>query len=310
MSITGFVSGAVRVLVPASSANLGPGFDAMGLALDINDELIAMVTEDDGVLVEIEGEGAESLPRDETHLVVQAMFHGFDIMGKRPPGFILKCRNAIPHSRGLGSSASAIVGGLMMARSLVTDGETLMNDSAILNAALHFENHPDNLSAALYGGFTVSWIEGPDVADSVSLTLHPDIVPILLIPPHVLATSQARGVIPEKVTMQAACHNLSRAGLLVYALSQDPKVLLPATSDQLHQSIRGSVYPETIRIIDGFRSQGVAAVASGAGPAVLVLMPKENAPDFERFATHVSEEWARIAVPVSYHGARQVPLNS
>lgn len=307
-----FVSGAVRVVVPASSANLGPGFDSIGLALAVHDELIAMVTNDVGIKVDVEGEGAGSVSTDDSNLVVRAMNRGFEAMNAQPAGFILKCRNAIPHGRGLGSSASAVIGGMVMARSLVEGGEILLPDSQILNIALEFENHADNLSAALYGGFNVSWLhnqDGHDTAGAVQPVVHPDVVPIVLIPPHELATTKARGVLPRQVDRSAACHNLSRTGLLVYAISQDPKLLLEATSDQLHQDARSLMYPETSLIISQLRAKNIAAMASGAGPAVLVLVDRNEVHELEEALNVVPAEWTRIAVPIDFDGVRVLPLS-
>jgi homoserine kinase len=303
-----FVSGAVRVVVPASSANLGSGFDSIGLALAVHDELIAMVTSDAGIKVDVEGEGADSVPTDEFNLVVRAMNRGFEAMNATPAGFILKCRNAIPHGRGLGSSASAVIGGLALARSLVEGGEGLLPDEQILNIALEFENHPDNLSAALYGGFNVSWLLNEDTASAVQPTVHPDVVPVVLIPPHGLATTKARAVLPEQVDRSAACHNLSRTGLLVYAMTHDPKLLLDATSDRLHQDARADVYPETSLIISQLRSRKIAAMASGAGPAVLLLVDRNDAHELEGALAVIPQEWTRIAVPIDVEGVRVLPL--
>ena len=303
-----FVSGAVRILVPASSANLGPGFDSMGLALAVHDELTAMVTNDEGIKVDVEGEGAGAVSTDETNLVVRAINRGFSAMNAVPPGFILKCRNAIPHGRGLGSSASAVIGGLAVARSLVEGGEDLMSNRQILNIALEFENHPDNLSAALYGGFNVSWLETSKAAGAVQPSVHEDVVPVVLIPPHELPTSKARGVLPQQVDRAAACHNLSRTGLLVYAISQDPGLLWEATSDRLHQDARAQMYPETTKIISALRERNMAAMTSGAGPAVLLLIDRNHASELEVALSVVPQEWTRIAVPVDFEGVRAVPL--
>ncbi len=308
MSAVTFVSGAVRIVVPASSANLGPGFDSIGLALAVHDELIAMVTSDQGIKVDVEGEGAGSVATDETNLVVRAMNRGFAAMNAPPPGFILKCRNAIPHRRGLGSSASAVIGGLAMARALVEGGEALLSDQQILNIALEFENHPDNLSAALYGGFNVSWLQSENTARAVQPIVHSDVVPVVLIPPHELATTKARGVLPQQVDRSAACHNLSRTGLLVYAISQDPKLLLEATSDRLHQDARADIYPETSAIISALRARNIAAMASGAGPAVLLLVDRNDASELEAALSVVPQEWTRIAVPIDFEGVRVLPL--
>jgi len=166
---------AVRVVVPATSANLGPAFDSAGLALAVYDELIAMVTDDDGILIEVSGEGEGLLPLDETHLVARSMRAAFTGMGVGMPGFILRCTNAIPHGRGLGSSAAAIIGGMVLARALVADGRERMTDSDILQLALRQESHPDNLAAALHGGFTVAWLEDDGFADAVRMEPHPDV---------------------------------------------------------------------------------------------------------------------------------------
>lgn len=306
MSRPSCVTGAVRVLVPASSANLGPGFDAMGLALSIHDELTAMITDDSGVRIDIQGEGAGEVPTDERHLVVQAMNLGFATMGVEPAGFVLKCRNAIPHGRGLGSSASAIIGGLALARELVVGGGDLLPDSELLNVALAMESHPDNLSASLYGGFTVSWLESATQAGSVCIDIHPNVIPIVAVPPHVLPTEQARGVLSENVARADATHNVARAGLLVHAMSVDPSYLLSATSDALHQQARSHIYPETTALIESMRAEGIAAVASGAGPAVLLLVDRSH-PEHARTVTRlVPPEWTSVAVPVDLEGVRRV----
>lgn len=308
MTHSDFVSGAVRIVVPASSANVGPGFDAMGLALTIHDELTAMVTDDSGVRVEVEGEGAGDVPTDEQHLVAQAMQLGFTTMGKTPNGFILKCRNAIPHGRGLGSSAAAIIGGLAVARELVADGADLLPDHELLNVALSMEGHPDNLSASLYGGFTVSWLDSERAAGSVCIDIHPSVVPIIAIPPHALATSKARGVLTDQVSRANATHNVARAGLLVHAMSTDPSFLLPATEDALHQNERAHIYPETTELIARVRSLGIAAVASGAGPAVLMLINKSKPEQLEGLSALIPSDWTSVAVPVDREGVRRVEI--
>jgi len=310
MTANELVSGAVRVLVPASSANLGPGFDAMGLALQIHDEMIAMISDDQGILIEVEGEGKGDVPLDENHLVAQAMNMAFEYMNVQPAGFVLKCRNAIPHGRGLGSSAAAIIGGLAIARELVVNGRALMTDADLLNLALTMENHPDNLSASLYGGFTVSWLETAETAGSVCVGLHPDVIPIVLIPPHALATTTARGALPEMVPMSHAVHNVSRAGLLVHAMSSDPRYLLPATADRLHQNTRAEMYPETTLLLQAIRARGIAAVASGAGPAVLLLVNRAETGQLDELQELVPPDWTSVAVPVDLEGVRRVEINT
>src|SRR6201996_3466331 len=142
-----FRGGAVHVRVPATSANLGPGFDALGLALELVDDLVARIGED-GLAIDVAGEG-ETLPRDEAHLVVKAMRATFDRLGGQPRGLELSCANRIPHGRGLGSSASAIVAGVLLARSLVLGGEQQLGDADVLALASELEGHPDNVAACL-----------------------------------------------------------------------------------------------------------------------------------------------------------------
>lgn len=296
-----FIRDAVRVIVPATSANLGPGFDSVGIALGVYDELIAMVSDDEGVLVEVSGEGASSVPRDEQHLVAASMLAAFDAMEERPSGFVLRCVNTIPHGRGLGSSASARVGGLLLARSLVENGEEKFSNDDILQMASQMEGHPDNVAAALFGGFTIAWTE--DVARSVSLDVHPEIVPVVCIPSHELPTEHARGLLEDTVTRSDATFNLARTGLLVHAVTNDPTLLMAATADRLHQQQRRSAYPHSLELVETLRANGVPAMISGAGPSVLVLASEST-------ASHVVAPtgWLVDRVPVDTVGAQVVPL--
>lgn len=303
-------TGPVRVLVPASSANLGPGFDSMGLALSVYDELIAMATDDEGVLIEIAGEGAEDLPRDETHLVARAMNAAFDAMGQRPAGFILRCRNAIPHSRGLGSSAAAVIGGMVLARAMLTD--VAFSDDELLHAATAFESHPDNLAAALHGGFTVAWLADGAVPGAVRLDPDPRVRSIVAVPVGQLATAKAREALPDSVDYPSATHNVARAGLLVHALTHAPTLLWEATSDRLHQQARSQVYPESVALVEDLRAAGLPAAISGAGPAVVVLT--DDPEGLER-VVHISaasgqapDTWAVREIPISPFGAVERPI--
>lgn len=296
---------AVRVLVPATSANLGPAFDSAGLALTVYDELIAMATDDPGVLVEIEGEGERSLPRDESHLVVRSMKAAFDRMGVTVDGFILRCRNTIPHGRGLGSSAAAIVGGIVLARAMVVDGRDRMTDSDVLQLALEQESHPDNLAAALYGGFTIAWLETDGLADAVRIDAHPDVRPVALVPSTELATARARALLPDSVPFGDAARNVSRSALLVHAMTVDPRRLMTATEDRLHQQSRAAAYPESLALVEQLRASGLPAVISGAGPTVLAFVGVDG-PSALRSA--VGDDWRVLDVQVSPVGAREVPV--
>ena len=300
-------SGPVRVLVPASSANLGPGFDSAGLALGVYDELIAMITDDEGVLVEVAGEGSDDVPRDERHLVVQAMQRAFDALGARPPGFVLRCRNAIPHGRGLGSSAAAIIGGMVLARAMVT--EPAMTDEDLLSLATEMESHPDNLAAALRGGFTVAWLSESGVPGSVRMDPHSDLRAVLAIPTTAVPTSEARQVLPDNVAYSDAVHNVSRAALLVHAMTQEPGLMWEAMSDQMHQHARVGVYPESVALVDALRAAGIAAAISGAGPSVIVVTDRPGDVDQIRAAAAKAGEWVVHDLPISGHGALERPID-
>ena len=289
---------AVRISVPASSANLGPMFDCAGLALEIRDEYTAMVTDDPGVRVEVEGEGEDAVALDDTHLVVRAMVLAFEALGERPNGFVLRCHNVIPHGRGLGSSAAAIIGGMALARAMVVDGAQRMSDVELLTVALALESHPDNLSAALMGGCTVAWVDD-GLADAICLTVHPDITPTVLVPAAVLETTKARALLPASVTRADAVFNIARAALLVDALTRDPGHLFTATQDRLHQDARADAYPESTAILRRLREAGIPAVISGAGPSVLALGPVPEG---------VAPGWSLYRPGIAASGAREVPI--
>lgn len=260
------------VSVPATSANLGPGFDCFGLALDIRDSYEAEVVADPGVQVASSGQGSSELPGDETHLVARSMLRALDQLGvARPAGLRLTCRNAIPQGRGLGSSAAAIVGGVALAHALV--GEVADRRAEILELAAAIEGHPDNVAPAVLGGFTISWLDGDNDggARAVSLPILPEIGAVLFIPGATSPTAEARAVLPDSVAMSAAVHNASRSALLVAALTQRPDLLLAATADRLHQESRRAGYPEAMALVDELRASGTAAAISGAGPTVVAL---------------------------------------
>lgn len=259
----------VRVRVPATSANLGPGFDSLGLALGRYDTIDVRVLASGGVAVEVSGEGSADLPAGEDHLVVRAVRAALDHVGAPPVGLELTCTNVIPHGRGMGSSAAAVVAGIVAARMLVADPEAL-DDTVALRLATDLEGHPDNAAPALLGGMTVAWCP-PAGARAVAVPVHPDIDPVVLVPDVRCATRTARGVLPATVPHTDAAFTAGRAALLVHALSRQPDVLLDATADRLHQDYRASVMRPTWDLVQALRDQGQAAVVSGAGPSVLVL---------------------------------------
>ncbi|PZF85786.1 homoserine kinase [Jiangella anatolica] len=261
----------VRVRTPATSANLGPGFDALGLALDLHDEV--EVTARFGgrstpVEVTVEGEGAATVPRDERHLVVRSLRATFaELGGEQPSALTLRCRNALPHGRGLGSSAAAIVAGVVAARALT--GLTTHDDA--LATADRIEGHPDNVAACLLGGLTVAWRDDAGAARATRVDVHPDVAPVVCIPSFEVSTEKARGLLPDTVPHADAAANAGRAALLVHALGHRPDLLLDATADRLHQHYREPAMPATFELVTALRAEGMAAVVSGAGPTVLVL---------------------------------------
>lgn len=274
----------VRVRVPATSANLGPGFDALGLALGLYDEVSARVT-GSGLTLSVSGEGAGDLAdAGEKHLVVSAMRAAFDALGTgQPPGIELRCVNRIPHGRGLGSSAAAICAGILAARALA-DAPAGADDALPLANAL--EGHPDNVAPCLYGGLTVAWTGGaggrgapPESGGDRSPRVHalrltplPDVRAVALIAPRPVSTEVARGLLPDLVPHADAALNAGRAALLVAALTARPEALLDATEDRLHQDYRAPAMPGTHDLVRRLRAAGVPAVVSGAGPSVLTFL--------------------------------------
>ncbi len=266
------MSRVATVSVPATSANLGPGFDSIGLALDIRDSITARVVES-GVTVLINGNGSDLLPTDVTHLIAQVILETAEDLGSPISGLEIECTNAIPQGRGLGSSASAIIAGLVLARALT---ESEMTDEELLQRANVFEGHADNISACLLGGLTVAWWNEIDDVEAISLAVHRDVVAIIGVPNAELSTEKARGLLPAQLPYADAVFNASRTALLVAAMTSDPSLLLDATDDRLHQDYRRVAYPESMAIVDALRAAGIAGAISGAGPTVLALTTAEG----------------------------------
>ncbi|HEX4688079.1 MAG TPA: homoserine kinase [Nocardioides sp.] len=293
-----FVPGPVTVTVPATSANLGPGYDCLGLALELRDELTAEVVGGDRLEIQVVGEAADEVPRDPSHLVVRAMDAAFGAIGVRTPGVRLSCTNRIPHARGLGSSSAAIVGGIALARALVEDGSERLDLGGCLALATALEGHADNVGAALFGGLVVCGEDDEDVwADQAPL--DPRVRVGVFVPPTGLSTELARGLLPETVPHAQAAANSGRAALLVAALGSAPDRLLRATEDFLHQAYRRPAMPDSLDLVDRLRADGHAAVVSGAGPAVLVLTAA--APDL---AAYNPEGWRHLELQVAREGVR------
>ncbi|MEW2428132.1 homoserine kinase [Micromonospora sp. NPDC047644] len=292
---TNFTAEPVRVRVPATSANLGPGFDALGLALGLYDDVAAEVASA-GVRVTVTGQGAGELPDDDRHLVVRAMRAAFDVLGAHPAGLSVECVNRIPQARGLGSSSAAIVAGVLLARALVVDGEQRLDDAGALRLAAEIEGHPDNVAPCLLGGFTVAWSE-PGGARAVSLPVAAAVRPTVFVPAERGLTATARAALPAAVPHGDAALTAGRAALLVHALTTDPTLLLPATVDRLHQDYRAAGMPGTSALVSALRAADVAAVVSGAGPTVLAL--SQPPADFG-----VGTDWEIWQLPIDVSGAR------
>ncbi|MEI4271988.1 homoserine kinase [Klenkia sp. LSe6-5] len=288
----------VRIRVPATSANLGPAFDSAGLALTCYDELEVAVA--DGLHVELAGIGADELPRDESHLVVRAFRAACLDLGWVPSGLALRARNGIPQGRGLGSSAAAVVAGILAAWALCP-AVTGIDDERVLTLADAIEGHPDNVAACLLGGLTLSW-SGAEGARATSLAVAPAVSPVLCVPRETLSTHVARALLPPTVAHGDAAFNAGRAALLVHALTAAPGLLLEATEDRLHQDQRGPSMPATAALVGDLRDAGHAAVVSGAGPAVLVLVPRTA--DRALVHTVVPAGWEVLDLDVEARGAR------
>lgn len=259
----------VAVSVPGSTGNVGPGYDSLGLALGHYDDLAVTVTEA-GLDFELHGEGAASVPRTADHLVVRAVRAAFRAAGvEKLPGLRLEATNRIPHGRGMGSSASAVVAGVLAANALLPP-DRVLDDRRLLQVAAAMEGHPDNVAPSLYGGLVISWSEAGGWR-SAPVPVHEDVVPVVAIPDFEVPTSLARSLLPASVPHHDASVNAGRAALLVEALARRPELLLPATEDRLHQPYRTAAMLPSARLMAALRTRGLPAMISGAGPTVLVL---------------------------------------
>lgn len=292
-----------QVRVPATSANLGPGFDTLGLALALYDDLTVTVTDGTSVFVDVHGVGAGEVPTDETNLVVRSIKHSFDHFGIEMPGLHLEAHNSIPHGRGMGSSGAAIVSGVMAAKGLL-EGVVEMDADTLLTLATELEGHPDNVAPALFGGLTIAWTtqDGPRAK---KLIVHRGVSPVVCVPAATMSTALARSLQPTSVPHADAVFNVSRSSLLIAALIQSPELLLEATQDRLHQDYRASAMPETNSLIQVLRANGLAAVVSGAGPSILVLAsdPSQRLVAAQLVADNSTNPWESLLLAVDFKGA-------
>jgi homoserine kinase len=305
----GWAPGPVTVRVPATSANLGPGFDSLGLALTLHDTVRACL-QPAGVDVRVTGMGAEQAGTGERHLVIRAMRAAFAVVGAQPAGLAISCRNAVPQGYGLGSSAAAIVAGLLAARALAgEDGREALSADALLQLASELEGHPDNVAACLAGGLTVAWT-GSGGVRAVRLQPLGTLAPVLCVPSAPLSTVAARKALPAHVPHADAAANSARAALLTAALTGRPDLLLVGTEDFLHQRYRAAAMPDTAALVTRMRDAGIAAIVSGAGPAVLALTVSGALPgpdDAARIAAEDGAGWQVLPLGVDAEGARVLP---
>ncbi len=293
---------AVRVRVPATSANLGPAFDCAGLALTLHDDVEFAVAEA-GLEVTVTGVGPDDLSCDERHLVVRSFRAACDLLGWSPPGLRVRAHNAVPQGRGMGSSAAAVVAGVVGAFELCPDVD-VRDDDAVLRLVSELEGHPDNVAACLLGGATLSWTT-PAGARARRIEVAADVLPVVLVPGDTLSTHLARTLLPAQVPHADAAANAARAALLVLALSSEPSLLLDATEDRLHQRQRAAAMPGTLALVDRLRDAGHAAVVSGAGPSVLVLTRRQDDAGTVAGVTSLTPDgWRAYPLQVDRGGAR------
>jgi homoserine kinase len=308
----------VTVTVPATSANLGPGFDSLGLALSLHDAVQARV-QDAGVDVEVTGFGTGEVGTGEQHLVIRAMRAAFAALGAQPPGISIRCRNAVPQGFGLGSSAAAITAGLLAARALAAaspaasmhaaEAHAGLPDDDLLRLASDLEGHPDNVAACLRGGLTIAWTAVGGVR-AARLSPLPGLAPVLCVPAVPLLTEMARKALPARIPHADAAANSARTALLIAALTSRPDLLLAGTEDFLHQQYRAESMPASADLIARLRRAGIAAVVSGAGPAVLALTVAgvtAGPDDVARIVLDSGTAWKVRSLRVDDAGARVSP---
>ena len=289
-----------QISVPSTSANLGPGFDSLGLALESRDRYAAQILDEAIFDVDVSGEGADEVKKDKTHLVIRSMLRGFEHMGQKPRGIALRALNVTPHGRGLGSSSSAIVGGLALSRALVHGGESLLSEEDMVALATEIEGHPDNVAAAVLGGATIAWMEN-GVGRAISIPVNEKIQALAFIPTNHLSTSKARKILPDSVPHADAAANAGKAALLVEALSVRPDLLFVATEDRIHQEYRASAMPKSMELVNRLRAAGVAAFISGAGPTVLVLHTASET-EISELSAAAGSSFSAQALAISHKG--------
>ncbi|MCB9419088.1 MAG: homoserine kinase [Ardenticatenaceae bacterium] len=263
----------VKVSIPATTANLGPGFDCLGLALGLRNEIWMTAVSEPGLTIEVDGEGTGQIPTDAANLAVQAAEHIFELVGKRPSGLHIRQQNDIPISSGLGSSAAATLGGILAANALV-DGA--LTEQQLVELAVSMEGHPDNIVPAFYGGLTLSVMD--EDALHVETIAVPPLQVVIVLPDFDLPTAKARAALPAQIPLRDAIFNVSRVGLVIRALERgDFAVLALAMQDQMHQPYRLPLIPGMVDVFEVAKGEGATAVTlSGAGPSVAAFAPANH----------------------------------
>jgi len=267
----------ITVKVPATSANLGPGFDALGLALDLWNEATFVSTKDKKIFVTVEGEGIDKLPKDQSNAVVEAALQVYELAGKPCDGLKIHCLNRVPLGSGLGSSSAALLTGMLGANAML--GEPFSREE-ILKLAIETEGHPDNVAPAMLGGLVASIIHESHVV-SLRLTLTGQHTPIhitIVFPDFDFPTKQARALLPKQIDRKDAIYNISRAVIVTEAFRQgDLDMLAEAMTDRLHQPYRIPLIPGAQAAMEAMKAAGASAVAlSGAGPSLIAFSTKRE----------------------------------
>lgn len=298
----------VRVRIPATTANCGPGFDTLGIACTLYNEVELELTGAAGFAqIHVTGDGSDTLPTNERNLVLRSVRTVLDKVGEKQTGIRLSLLNAIPLSRGLGSSSAAIVGGLIAANAIVGNP---FNQAEILDMATVMEGHPDNVAPALYGGFTISVMQDAQV-HCLRLPLPRELKLVVCIPDFRLSTHKARQAIPSSVPHKDAVYNVSRAALLVGALAGGRlEYLSEALGDKLHQPYRAPLIPGMLQVFAAGKKAGALGVAmSGAGPSLMAYtVERPEAVGEAMVAAFAAEKIMSryLCLDVDYEGAKVV----
>jgi len=276
--------------VPATSANLGPGFDCIGMALDLYNYIDFEIGEKDGYLsLDVSGEGKESLAKDKSNLVYQAFSRVFIKRKEAIPGIKLKLINNIPLARGLGSSSAAIIGGLMIANHFLSEK---LSPQELLDLALEFEGHPDNIAPALLGGIVLCTINGENRVHYHKLNPPEGLSCTVLIPQYELSTKKAREILPETVPLKDAIFNVGKMGLFISAINTgNLELLKQAIEDKLHQPYRSILIPGLSEILaETAQSKALGVAISGAGPSIIVFHKPEDKDEVTIFQKKLAEK--------------------